>query len=89
MDRYPAILVVKHGDEFQTGAERFKIVPQRRHSHVVGVLKLGDRPLRHGVRKTWFVPSNQSFLTEFPQVLVIQVIRQRHRPRVPVVLRAG
>ena len=31
----------------EAGAERFEVLAQGRHAHVVGVLELGDRPLRH------------------------------------------
>ena len=45
VDRRSAALVGEHGPEFEACAELFEAMTQRRHAHVVGVLKLGDRPL--------------------------------------------
>jgi hypothetical protein len=43
----PILVIVEDGDELQAGAEGFEVLAQGRHSQVVSVLELGDRPLGH------------------------------------------
>jgi hypothetical protein len=46
VDRHSAVVVVQHGDEFQAGAERFEVLTQHRHAHVVGWCRWCSRRVR-------------------------------------------
>jgi hypothetical protein len=46
VDRDPPFLVLEDGDELEPRAESFEVLTERRDADVVGVLELGDRPLR-------------------------------------------
>ena len=45
MNRDAASVVVEHRNEFEARTERLQILAQRRDTHVLRVLKFGDRPL--------------------------------------------
>lgn len=47
MDRHATVIVVEHGHELKPGTERIQVLAHRRDAHVVGMLELRDRPLRH------------------------------------------
>ena len=46
VDRHPPLLVLEHGNELQPSTERIEVLAERGDANLVGVLELGDRPLR-------------------------------------------
>ena len=79
VDRDALMFVLEDGDEFEARTKRFKVLAQRRYSHVFGVFQFRNRTLSHVESSGECRLAHGLTVTEFVEADLFECFRLRLR----------